>query len=146
MTSWSDVVYVAFVIDIFSRAVVGGAAATTKGIRLVLDALDMALWRRDGAERPVRPAWSMTAMPGPCTPLSGSPRTWSTLGSTPDRYRWRCTEQRVDGFGGRALQHQADQTWWAVEELSRHGIEIATSTGDLVATPAVTRRFDLTVE
>ncbi|MFV2178577.1 hypothetical protein ACFHW2_40175 [Actinomadura sp. LOL_016] len=48
-------VYIAFVVDIFSRAIVGWAAATNKRARLVLDALDMALWRRDRAGRPVGP-------------------------------------------------------------------------------------------
>ncbi|MFF0526219.1 IS3 family transposase [Actinomadura nitritigenes] len=55
VTTWAGVVYVAFVVDIFSRAVVGWAAATSKRTRLVLDALDMALWRRDRAGRPVGP-------------------------------------------------------------------------------------------
>ncbi|WP_230298711.1 IS3 family transposase [Actinomadura coerulea] len=55
VTTWAGVVYVAFVVDIFSRAVVGWAAATNKRTRLVLDALDMALWRRDRAGRPVGP-------------------------------------------------------------------------------------------
>ena len=46
-------VYVAFVVDIFSRAVVGWAAARHKRARLVLDALDMALWHRDHGGHPV---------------------------------------------------------------------------------------------
>jgi len=43
----AGIVYVAFVADIYSRAIVGWAAATSKHTRLVLDALQMALWRRD---------------------------------------------------------------------------------------------------
>src|SRR2546422_11712547 len=46
-------VYVGFVVDIFSRAVVGWAAARHKRARLVLDALDMALWHRDHGGHPV---------------------------------------------------------------------------------------------
>ena len=45
--TWSGVVYVAFVVDTYSRRIVGWSAATTKETRLVLDALDMALWQRD---------------------------------------------------------------------------------------------------
>ena len=43
-------VYVAFVIDVFSRRVLGWRAATTMTTPLVLDALEMALWtrRKDG--------------------------------------------------------------------------------------------------
>ncbi len=46
-------VYVAFVVDIFSRMITGWAAARHKRARLVLDALDMALWHRDHGGHPV---------------------------------------------------------------------------------------------
>jgi putative transposase len=49
VAAWRGVVYVAFVVDVFSRAIVGWAAATSKQTTLVLDALDMALWRRERA-------------------------------------------------------------------------------------------------
>ncbi len=47
VATWSGVVYVAFVVDLYSRAIVGWSAATHKRTKLVLDALQMALWRRD---------------------------------------------------------------------------------------------------
>ena len=47
VATWSAMVYVAFVVDVYSRAIVGWAAATRKRAKLVLDALQMALWRRD---------------------------------------------------------------------------------------------------
>jgi putative transposase len=53
--TWAAMVYVAFVVDIYSRAIVGWAAATHKRAKLVLDALQMALWRRDRDGRPARP-------------------------------------------------------------------------------------------
>jgi putative transposase len=43
VATWSGIVYVAFVVDVFSRAIVGWSAATSKRAELVLDALDMAL-------------------------------------------------------------------------------------------------------
>jgi putative transposase len=48
--TWSGVVYVAFVIDAFSRRIVGWKADTTMKTSLVLDTLEMALWvrQRDG--------------------------------------------------------------------------------------------------
>lgn len=49
VAAWSGVVYVAFVVDVYSRAIVGWAAATNKRTPLVLAALDMGLWRRDRA-------------------------------------------------------------------------------------------------
>jgi putative transposase len=53
--TWSGVVYVAFVVDTFSRRIVGWSAATSKETRLVLDALEMALWQRDRDGLPHRP-------------------------------------------------------------------------------------------
>jgi putative transposase len=49
----SGIVYVAFVVGVFSRAIVGRSAATSKRAKFVLDALDMALWRRDRAGTPL---------------------------------------------------------------------------------------------
>jgi putative transposase len=55
VAAWSGIVYVAFVVDIYSRAIVGWSAATHKRAKLVLDALQMALWRRDRAGHPAVP-------------------------------------------------------------------------------------------
>ena len=48
--TWSGMVYVAFVIDAYSRQILGWRAATTMRTALVIDALEQALWarRRDG--------------------------------------------------------------------------------------------------
>ncbi|MGP4096526.1 DDE-type integrase/transposase/recombinase [Nonomuraea sp. KM90] len=55
VAAWCGVVYVAFVADIYSRAIVGWAASPAKHTTLVLDALDMALWRRERTGHPVGP-------------------------------------------------------------------------------------------
>ena len=44
--TWSGFLYLAIVLDAFSRRIVGWSMATTLHARIVLDALDMALWRR----------------------------------------------------------------------------------------------------
>jgi putative transposase len=44
--TWSGMVYVAFVIDAYSRQILGWRAATTMRTALVLDALEQALWAR----------------------------------------------------------------------------------------------------
>jgi len=54
VAAWSGVVYVAFVVDVYSRAVVGWSAATNKRTPLVLNALDMGLWRRERAGQPAQ--------------------------------------------------------------------------------------------
>jgi putative transposase len=49
--TWTGMVYVAFVIDAYSRRILGWRAARSMQTALVLDALEQALWtrRRDGA-------------------------------------------------------------------------------------------------
>ena len=44
--TWSGVVYVAFVVDVFSRRIVGWKASRSMSVTLVLHALDMAAWTR----------------------------------------------------------------------------------------------------
>jgi putative transposase len=48
VATWSGFVYVAFVIDAFSRFLVGWQAARSLRTDLALDALEMAIWRRRG--------------------------------------------------------------------------------------------------
>ena len=49
VATWSGFVYVSFVVDTFSRRIVGWSAATNKRTPLVLSALEMGLWQRDRA-------------------------------------------------------------------------------------------------
>ena len=49
--TWSGTVYVAFIVDAFSRTIVGWKAATTMRTDLVLDTLEMAIWRRGALRR-----------------------------------------------------------------------------------------------
>ena len=46
VSTWSGFVYVAFVIDVFSRFIVGWRASRSLHADLALDALEMAIWRR----------------------------------------------------------------------------------------------------
>jgi len=46
VATWSGMVYVAFVIDAYSRRILGWRAATTMKTSLVLDALEQAVWTR----------------------------------------------------------------------------------------------------
>ncbi len=49
VATWSGTVYVAFVIDAYSRRILGWRAATTMSTPLVLDALEQAIWTRGRA-------------------------------------------------------------------------------------------------
>ena len=53
VTSWSGFVYVAFIVDVFSRFIVGWRATTTLATNLALDALEQAIWARrsDGLDQ-----------------------------------------------------------------------------------------------
>ena len=47
-STWSGVIYVAFIVDVFSRRIVGWKAARSMTAPLVVDALNMAAWIRRG--------------------------------------------------------------------------------------------------
>ena len=49
-STWSGIVYVAFVVDVFSRRIVGWKAARRMHASLVVDALNMAAWTRRGID------------------------------------------------------------------------------------------------
>ena len=49
-STWSGVIYVAFVTDVFSRRIVGWKAARSMTAALVIDALNMAAWIRRGCD------------------------------------------------------------------------------------------------
>jgi hypothetical protein len=53
VSTWAGFTYVAFAIDLYSRAIVGWSASATKDVAFVEQCLSMALWRRDQAGRPV---------------------------------------------------------------------------------------------
>ena len=52
VATWSGFAYVAFVTDVFSRAIVGWRVANTLRADLALDALEMAIWARKEEEFP----------------------------------------------------------------------------------------------
>ena len=50
VATWAGFVYVAFVVDVFTRRIIGWRAARSMRTDLVLDALEQALWSRSGAK------------------------------------------------------------------------------------------------
>ncbi len=50
VATWTGVVYVAFVIDVFARRIVGWRVSRSMKAELVLDALEQALWARGNTE------------------------------------------------------------------------------------------------
>ena len=50
VATWSGFVYVAFVIDVFARRIIGWRVVRSMHAELVLDALEQAIWARSGAK------------------------------------------------------------------------------------------------
>jgi len=94
-STWSGIVYVAFVIDVFSRRLVGWKAARSMTDTLVIDALTMAAWTRRSTT--LDGLVCHTDAPGARTPRSPTPYASVTLGrplpsapsATATTTRWR---------------------------------------------------------
>ena len=50
VATWAGFVYVAFIVDVFARRIIGWRVARSMHTELVLDALEQALWARSGAK------------------------------------------------------------------------------------------------
>ena len=57
VSTWAGWVYVAFVIDAFARRIIGWRCGRARPTQLVLDALEQAVWTRDGAGSSWIPLW-----------------------------------------------------------------------------------------
>jgi putative transposase len=83
VATWAGFVYVAFVIDAFSRFLVGWQAARSLRTDLALDALEMAIWRRrSGLDGLVHHPTAAANICPSATP-SGSPRPARSPRSAP---------------------------------------------------------------
>ena len=50
VATWSGFAYTAFIIDVFSRRIVGWRVTTSPSVAVALDALEMAIWTRRGEQ------------------------------------------------------------------------------------------------
>jgi len=87
--AWTGMVYVAFVIDAYSRRILGWRAATSMRTSLVLDALEQALWarRRDGRGS-LAGLVHHTDAGSPNIRLSRSPNGWPPPAPSPRSAPW----------------------------------------------------------
>ncbi len=79
--TWAGMVYVAFVVDAYSRRVLGWRAATSMKTALVLDALEQARGPAGAAVPAIWAAWSITLMQAASTHRLPSPSGWPPRGS-----------------------------------------------------------------
>jgi transposase InsO family protein len=119
-STWSGVVYVAFVTDVFSRRIVGWKASRSMSAALVVDALNMAAWVRRSVELAGLICHSDAGGQGESNRSSqhldrGGARRWRRCGSGSARFsciagrcrrragrRWRGV-RTGSGFGRRSL-------------------------------------------
>jgi len=73
VATWRGFVYVAFVIDVFARRIVGWRVSASLRTDFVLDALEQAIFDRRGAGGRI---WSTTATAGPSTSRCVTPSGW----------------------------------------------------------------------
>ena len=91
VSTWSGWVYVAFVIDAYSRRILGWRCGTTMTTQLVLDALEQAIWTRHRTGPDLRSVVAQATAASQYTSLrtpSGSPRPASRPRSGPSARRY----------------------------------------------------------
>ena len=79
MATWAGFVYVAFVIDAYSRRILGWRAARSMTTELVLDAVEHAFFTRaqeGAATSPVLIAHNDAGCPNQVQPVDATPRRW----------------------------------------------------------------------
>ena len=134
VATWGGFTYVAFVIDVFARRIVGWRVSASMRTDFVLDALEQAIYARRGdaltgprASQRSRHAVSFDAVHG-----SSRGRRHCAIGREPRR----CVRQRPRRVGDRTLQDGGDSTTRAVAHARGRGIRHA-GVGRLVQHAAV---------
>ena len=108
--TWTGMVYVAFVIDAYSRRILGWRAASSMKTMLVLDALEQALWtrRRDGT-RDLAGLIHHTDAGSQYTSIAFTERLAGRGCQPLSRDGGRRLRQCPGGVGDRLVQDRADQ-------------------------------------
>jgi len=120
VATWSGFVYVAFVIDVFARRIVGWRVSASMRTDFVLDAMEQAIYARrgDGRDRGVRSRpWSSPrsrgwtgSICGGCWDRSGTSHRPSSKPSTMPRPRWPDSTNSVSDVPGTLQARDPDAT------------------------------------
>ena len=102
VATWSGTVYVAFIIDAFSRAIVGWRAATTMRTDLVLDTLEMAIWRRGALRKGLVAHSELSRARAQCRPFGRSVSLTRSPNRTCDFHRIRLSTCSCRPLRGRS--------------------------------------------
>jgi putative transposase len=124
VSTWPGFAYVAFAIDLYSRAIVGWSAAATKDVAFVESCLAVALWRRDHTGRPVPEGMIHHSDAGSqytsirfTETLTPRRALASDLLRSPDRLTDRCRRQREDGMKTGTVQTEDRPGRWRTSSL-----------------------------
>ncbi|MFE1957782.1 transposase [Streptomyces sp. NPDC059479] len=118
--TWSGWVYVAFVLDVYSRMIVGWQAANHMRTELPLDALEMALWRRRSRRTPVSVTTATAArnMYRFAIPTDSPTSTASaSVGSVADSYDNAMAEALNGTFKAELIEMQGP--WTGFDQVER---------------------------
>jgi putative transposase len=121
--TWSGFVYAAFVIDVFSRLLVGWQLATHLRTDLALDALEMAIWRReeplDGlichSDRGVQ------YLAIRYTDRLAEVGAVTSVGSVGDSYDNALAESTIGLYKAELIHHRGP--WWGIDDLELATLE-----------------------
>ena len=79
VATWAGVAYVCFIVDAFSRMIVGWRVASHMRTPMVLDAIEMARWSRGL----VTPGYAATPTPARSSPAFATASGWRRIGAVP---------------------------------------------------------------
>jgi putative transposase len=120
ISTWSGMVFTAFVTDVFSRRIVAWRTTNEMPTRLPLDALEMALWTRGRAGEPVDGLIHHSDSGSQCTSIRYAERlrgvgVLASIGSVGDSYDNAMAESTI-GLYKTEMGHR-EGPWRGVDDL-----------------------------
>jgi transposase InsO family protein len=123
VATWSGFIYVAFVVDLFSRFIVGWKASRSLRTDLALDALEMAIWSRKG-DLDGLVHHSDRGRPIPVDPLHGGPRgaaAVNSVGSKGDSYDSSLAETIIGLYKTELIRRRGP--WKGIDDVEYSTLE-----------------------
>jgi putative transposase len=120
VATWAGFGYVAFVVDVFSRRIVGWRASTSMSTALPLDALEMAIWQRSKAGRSIAGVIHHSDAGSQYTSITYSERlagagALASIGSVGDSYDNALAESVIGLFKTELIRRQGP--WRTLDDL-----------------------------
>jgi hypothetical protein len=139
LRTWAGFAYLALVIDVYSRRIVGWALATHLRTDLPLEALELAVWDRRDRQRQALTGWSTTPTGAASTPRSATPTGYPPPALSPGRVDRRLLRQRPGRIDDRPDQDRTDPPTRSLADRRTAGVR-PLRIPRLVEPPPSTRR------